>query len=134
LPVGVIATVLAAGSPQPGLGEPARGQPVHTLLIFAPDIENERFAKQKNVIAAETDEFQRRKISVLYVIGRSVSSALGPDAKAIPATLRLRYRVGKHDFRAILIDKDGATEILSDVPVSAGQIYQTVDAVPAPDD
>jgi hypothetical protein len=129
--MGLVATVLAAGLPQLAS---AQEQPGHSLIIFAPDSDSEDFIKQKKVVSAETDELQKRNISVIYVVGRSVSSALGRDPRAIPATLRLRFRVGKDDFRAILVDKAGETQMLSDAPVSADQIYQTMDATPAPED
>jgi hypothetical protein len=134
LPVSVVATVLAAGIPQLVDAAPAQGRPNHSLIIFAPDSESEAFIKQKKVVAAETDELQKRNVSVIYVVGRKVSSALGRDLRAIPATLRLRFRVGKDDFRAILVDKDGETQMLSDAPVSADQIYQTMDATPVSED
>jgi hypothetical protein len=134
LPAGVIATALATGILQPPDAQAAQGRPNHSLIVFAPDGDSENFVKQKKVIADETDELQKRHVSVIYVVGRRVSSAVGPDAKAIPATLRLRFRVGKDDFRAILVNKSGETEMLSDAPVSAEQIYQTIDATPAPED
>jgi hypothetical protein len=134
LPAGVIATVLAAGIPQPVGAAPAESRPGHARIIFAPNSNSEALIKQKKVVAAETDELQKRNVSVIYVVGRKVSSALGHDPRAIPATLRLRFRVGKANFRAILVDKDGETQMLSDTPVSADQIYQTMDATPVPED
>ena len=133
LPAGVVAAVLAAGIP-PLPDAAAQSRPSHSLIIFAPDSDSEDFIKQKKVVAAETDELRKRRVTVIYVVGRKVSSALGRDPRAIPATLRLRFRVGKDDFRAILVDKDGETQMLSDAPVSADQIYQTMDAKPVSED
>ena len=70
----------------------------------------------------------------MYVIGKDLTAELGPEPAATPIKLRSHYRVAKGDFRVVLIEKDGNTKMLSDAPVTADQLFQTIDAVPVPKD
>ena len=101
-----------------------------SLLIFAPDTSNKDLSNQKAVVAAQRNGLKEREIVVVYVVGKSVSAELGPEPDATPVKLRSHYRVAKNDFRVVLIEKDGNTQMLSDAPVTADQLFQTIDAVP----
>jgi hypothetical protein len=112
-------------------GMAAKGKP-RTLLIFAPDTANKALAKQRPVIAAGKDGLERRDIVVVYVVGKSVSAELGPQPAATSVKLRSHYRIGRDDFRVILLEK-GDVKMMSDAPVSADQLFQNIDAVPVTD-
>lgn len=105
-----------------------------SLLVFAPDESSTDLSKQKALVAKERDAFQSRDIAVVYVIGQSVSAELGPEPTAIPVKLRSHFRVARGDFRVVLIGKDGETKLLSDAPVTPGQLFQTIDARPTAKD
>jgi hypothetical protein len=102
-----------------------------SLIIFAPDTSSADLTKQKEVVARERDGLQQRDIVVVYVIGQDISAELGPEPTAIPVKLRSHFKVARNDFRVVLIGKDSQTEMLSDAPVTADQLFQTIDATPA---
>lgn len=132
-PLGVtlgLAVMLLAvmGSFAPSVSAP---KPKHrSLLIFAPDTSSADLSKQKAVVAQVRDALQQRDIVVVYVIGQDISAELGPEPTAIPVKLRSHFRVARDDFRVVLIGKDSQTQMLSDVPVTADQLFQTIDATP----
>jgi len=105
-----------------------------SLIIFAPDTSSTDLSKQKEVVAQVRDGLQQRDIVVVYVIGQDISAELGPEPTAIPVKLRSHFKVPRDDFRVVLIGKDSQTEMLSDVPVTADQLFQTIDATPGRQD
>jgi hypothetical protein len=105
-----------------------------SLIVFAPNDSSTELSKQKAIVAEARDGFKSRDIGVVYVVGQNVSAELGPEPVAIPVKLRSHFRITRHDFRVILTTKSGETQLLSDTPVSADQLFQTIDARPAPDE
>ena len=133
LTLGLAAMLLAAMS----LFTPSVSAPKlkhRSLIIFAPDTSSTDLSKQKEVVAQERDGLQQRDIVVVYVIGQDISAELGPEPTAIPVKLRSHFKVPRDDFRVVLIGKDSQTEMLSDVPVTADQLFQTIDATPGRQD
>jgi hypothetical protein len=125
----LLAVAAIAGLPRPATSAPKA--PQRSLIIFAPHALSADLSKQKAVVAKERDGFRSRDIGVVYVIGQNVSAEVGPQPTAIPVKLRSHYRVARNDFRVVLIGKDGQTEMISDAPVTAEQLFQTIDAQPA---
>jgi len=133
LTLGLAAMLLAAMS----LFTPSVSAPKlkhRSLIIFAPDTSSTDLSKQKEVVAQVRDGLQQRDIVVVYVIGQDISAELGPEPTAIPVKLRSHFKVPRDDFRVVLIGKDSQTEMLSDVPVTADQLFQTIDATPGRQD
>jgi hypothetical protein len=126
---GLVLAAMMIVSPAVAAETAAKAKP-RTLLIFAPDAANKDLARQKPVIAAQKNGLAQREIVVVYVVGKSVSAELGPAPAATGVKLRSHYKIGKDDFRVILLEKDDV-KMTSDAPISAEQLFQTLDAVPA---
>ena len=87
-------------------------------------------SKQLAAMAGHQDDLGERAISLIYVVGRSVSAQLGSDSITPAVNLRAHFKVGNKEFRAILVAENGDVEMLSDTPITADQLFQTTDAVP----
>ncbi|MEO1206901.1 MAG: DUF4174 domain-containing protein [Pseudomonadota bacterium] len=100
------------------------------LLVFAPSSSDPRLKKQQQVVSASRAGFKDRDMVIVYITGSNVSAALGPSPGMSAAALRKRYSIGQNDFRAILVGKDGGTKKSSSNPLSAGQLFPLIDAMP----
>jgi Domain of unknown function (DUF4174) len=100
-----------------------------SLIIFAPDMLSKNLSKQLSAMAGHQDDLGERAISLIYVVGRSVSAQLGSDSITPAVKLRAHFKVGNGEFRAILVAENGEVEMLSDTPITADQLFQTTDAV-----
>jgi len=100
-----------------------------TLLIFAPDPANKDLAKKKPVITALKGGLDQRHVIAVYIVGKSVSAEPAAEPAATSVKLRSHHKIGSNDFRVILLEK-GDVKMTSDAPVSADQLFQTIDAVP----
>lgn len=102
----------------------------HSLLIFAPDMLSKALAKQLAAFTGKQEDLDIREISLVYVVGKTASAQLGSYVVAPAVRLRARYRVAADEFRTILADEQGGIELVSDVPITAAQLFETTDAVP----
>jgi hypothetical protein len=102
----------------------------HALLIFAPEMLSKTLSKQLAAISGRQDGLDERTITVVYVVGRSMTAPPGSNFLTPAVKLRAHYKVGLDEFRTILADERGEIELISDVPVTAEQLFQTTDAVP----
>lgn len=102
----------------------------HSLLIFAPDMLSKALAKQLAAFDNKQDDLEVREISLVYVVGKTASAQLGSYVVAPAVRLRAHYQVGADEFRTILADEHGGIELVSDVPITAAQLFETTDAVP----
>lgn len=100
------------------------------LLVFAPDRASPALAQQRRAVRSLQPAFQDRQVVVVYIVGDSVSAELGRAPRMTAEALRGRYGVGKDDFRAVLIGKDGGVKISSSTPLAARAIFDTIDAMP----
>lgn len=91
------------------------------LVVFAERATDPRLAEQAAVIDAARDGAAERDLTVLPVIGT------GPEARA------LRQRLGVPPdaaFRVVLVGKDGGAKRSADQPITAGDLFGTIDQMP----
>jgi hypothetical protein len=98
------------------------------VLVFAPDPASADLARQKD--AVEADAFRARDIVLVDVVGDSVSQQFGPAPAADAAALMRKYGVGRDQFHAILVGKDGGLKLRSAAPLSARRLSSVIDAMP----
>ncbi|MDJ0842803.1 DUF4174 domain-containing protein [Crocosphaera sp.] len=101
------------------------------LLVFVPDIEDERLTSMKQTFNQVECEFQDRDL-LLGVFTRNATSRIGDDliSSYDQAELRAKYGVKYNEFAVILIGKDGQPKRqLSDVP-EMENIFGQIDTMP----
>lgn len=100
------------------------------LLVFAPAPGNRGLTRQRRIYTGQAKAFRERDIVVISVIGGQLWSWLGPGPGMTADQLRRRFGVGRNDFRAILVGKDGGVKLSSSEPISAQRLFRTIDAMP----
>lgn len=94
------------------------------LIVSAPATADEKLAEQRRILAAWKTNAAARDLSIVEVIGGTVSGA--SDAAA---ALRRKYHLPA-TFTAILISKDGGEKLRSAKPFPATALEATIDAMP----
>ena len=95
------------------------------LVIFAANPQSAQLAAQRAAIEETGSGFKERNLTLIEVIGDSVKGA-----SENASTLRQRFGVKQHSFRALLVGKDGGVKIDSPQPISASELTSTIDAMP----
>lgn len=93
------------------------------LLVFAPSDQNPSFQQQMNILTAHTHEMQDRDLLALPMVTTTEQDQQQRD-------LRHRFHVPPERFMVILIGKDGSEKLRRDIPLTAEQLEQTIDAMP----
>jgi hypothetical protein len=94
------------------------------LIVSAPATADEKLAEQRRILAAWKTNAAARDLTIVEVIGGTVSGA--SDAAA---GLRRKYHLPA-TFTAILIGKDGGEKLRSAKPFPATALEATIDAMP----
>ena len=92
------------------------------LLIFAPTADDDRLEEQMTLFGALQDGNDERDLLIVQV--------LGDDPIEAAQSLRERYSVGPDAFGVLLIGKDGGLKNRFDEPVTAGEVFGLIDAMP----
>ncbi len=100
------------------------------VLVFAPDASHPALIRQKQVIGAARGPLRERDIAVVYVVGNDVSHELGPSPGKGASALRETYGVGRTEFRAVLVGKDGGVKLRSSSPFTVERLSSVIDAMP----
>lgn len=100
------------------------------LIVFAPAPDSRALTRQRKAFTGRAAGFRERDIVVVSVIGNQLWTWLGRGPGMTPEQLRRRFGVGRREFRAILVGKDGGVKISSSEPLSAQRLYATIDAMP----
>ncbi|NIJ24948.1 DUF4174 domain-containing protein [Sphingomonas japonica] len=95
------------------------------LIVFAGAASDRRLSEQRDALRAERSEIGDRDLTVVEVVADSVSGI-----RDYAPRLRAQFGVGRADFAAILIGKDGAAKLRSPRPVSTATLFATIDAMP----
>ncbi|MDJ0661090.1 MAG: DUF4174 domain-containing protein [Crocosphaera sp.] len=101
------------------------------LLVFVPEVEDERLTSVQQTFNQVECEFQDRDL-LLGVLTRNATSRIGDDliSSYDEAQLRAKYGVKYNQFAVILIGKDGQPKRqLSDVP-EIEKIFGQIDTMP----
>jgi Cu/Zn superoxide dismutase len=103
------------------------------IVIFA-DTDNARAARQENQLLADPSALEERDVVLLKVVGGSVRLLFGVggtlDAEAISRDLAHRDGPQAGDFAAVLVGKDGTVKLNVHEPVSSGELFAIIDAMP----
>jgi Domain of unknown function (DUF4174) len=94
------------------------------LLVFAPDVDSTLYLRQQEMLLNE------REIVVISVLGDVVEVERRPDAAASAVELRDAYDVLPHEFRVVLIGKDGGVKLRQDEPILAADLFALIDSMP----
>jgi hypothetical protein len=100
------------------------------LVIFAESDGSPLLAEQRQIVARNRAGLNKRDVVVVWVVGDSVSTELGPPPNSNATSLRARYDVAAGEFRAILVGKDGGDKLASPKPLAADRLFATIDAMP----
>jgi hypothetical protein len=95
------------------------------LIVFAAGENAPALLRQRDIARQARADFSERELVTIEVVGNSVS---GSDESA--AALRERFGVAPHAFRVLLLGKDGGVKMVSSVPLAAGALVSTIDAMP----
>ncbi|MFD1343477.1 DUF4174 domain-containing protein [Litorisediminicola beolgyonensis] len=87
------------------------------VVIFAPSRAHPGYGKQRKILEEVRDGLIDRDIVVLSDTDPAQEGAL-------------RDRYGAHEFEVLLIGKDGAIKLRRTEPVSAQELFETIDAMP----
>ncbi|PWE54023.1 hypothetical protein DEM27_22150 [Metarhizobium album] len=127
-----LATEILGTSVEPQLAaealSPLRG--VNRVFLIFADVSNATAARQENSVLAERNGLTERDMIVIRVKG-SVAQPLFGSAPPLDAEhLRQAFNVLDGEFRAVLIGKDGTTKMEVREPISAGELFVLIDAMP----
>ncbi len=107
------------------------------LLVFAPSLDGESWAKQKEKWSGYGEGFEDRDLRIYVVAGEETGRFYAaPDGPAQPITtesaraLRDRFDVAPEDYAVVLVGKDGTEKRRDPAPVHANAIFETIDAMP----
>jgi hypothetical protein len=95
------------------------------LVVFADTPASASLAAQRDILARAGNAMAERDLVLVEVVGDSVKGA--SDSAA---TLRDRYGVKAHTFRALLVGKDGGVKLDSAQPIALKKLTSTIDAMP----
>lgn len=100
------------------------------LVVFAESDANALLAEQRRIVAHNRTGLNKRDVVVVWIVGRNISTELGPLPSSNATALRARFDVGDAEFRAILVGKDSGEKLSSSKPIDADTLFSTIDAMP----
>lgn len=100
------------------------------LLVFAPNAESAKLARQRALLERRIGAMRERDMVLIYVIANRVVTRLGRDPGRSAAALRRRFGVARNGFRTVLVGKDTGTKLSSRAPVPAQRIFRLIDSMP----
>lgn len=123
-------TATAVGSPSEAGMERFQWQN-RPLLVFAPSARADPYRQQLEIARNHAAGFRERDMVTVAVVADNAVTVDGTRAKDLSnAQMRRRYRVPEDRFAAILVGKDGTQKLRGDAPISAGKLFETIDAMP----
>jgi hypothetical protein len=100
------------------------------LVVFAESDGSPLLAEQRQIVSRYRSDLNKRDVVVVWVVGRTLSTELGPPPSSNATSLRARYNVADGEFRAVLVGKDGGEKLSSSKPLAAEKLFATIDAMP----
>lgn len=101
------------------------------LLIFSPTQQYPAFQHQIELLQGQEDGLQERDLKLVYLFQDKESYA---DQKIIPhliaAQIRFQFAVEPDEFAVILVGKDGTQKHRYPEPITAKELFETIDAMP----
>lgn len=100
------------------------------LVVFAPSNQSANLVRQKRIITANRAGFANRDMVIVTVVGDRVTSRFGRGPGMNADRLRKRYGVGRGQFRALLVGKDGGVKLSSGSAIGADRLFGLIDSMP----
>lgn len=100
------------------------------LVVFAENDGSALLAEQRQIVSRNRSDLNKRDVVVVWVVGNTVSTELGPPPNSNATSLRARFDVADGEFRAVLSGKDGGEKLSSAKPLAADRLFATIDAMP----
>jgi Domain of unknown function (DUF4174) len=100
------------------------------LLVFAPDADSARLRRQREILRVAEPGLNERDMIIIFIIGDAVATKGPPAAPVAAVDLRKAYGVSPHQFRAVLIGKDGGVKLRQEQPVSVADLFALIDSMP----
>jgi hypothetical protein len=100
------------------------------LLVFAPDADSALYRRQQEMLLVAECGLNERDVVVISVLKDVVSTKERPAAPVSADDLRDAYDVLPHDFRVVLIGKDGGVKLSQDEPILAADLFALIDSMP----
>lgn len=101
------------------------------LLIFSPDTSNEKLHLQHKEINLEPEGIEERDLIVFQIFPREVKTINGQLRDNLSAdNLRVHYRVGEHEYRVLLIGKDGGVKYTARDVLEMKPLFDIIDQMP----
>jgi hypothetical protein len=100
------------------------------LVVFAENDGSPLLAEQRQIVSRNRSDLNKRDVVVVWVVGNTVSTELGPPPNSNATSLRARFDVADGEFRAVLAGKDGGEKLSSAKPLAADRLFATIDAMP----
>jgi Domain of unknown function (DUF4174) len=100
------------------------------LLVFAPDADSALYRRQQEMLLVAERGLNERDMVIIFVIRDTVSTKGRPAAAVAAVDLRDAYGVLPHEFRVVLIGKDGDVKLRQEEPISMADLFALIDAMP----
>ena len=102
------------------------------LLVFAPGREDAHYQRQAEMLDGKDAGLNERDMVILYLLADGKGRRIGTHVTAggDENALRRRFAVSSTQFKVVLIGKDGHTAYSAEHPVSTGQLFGLIDAMP----
>lgn len=100
------------------------------LLVFAPALTDPRLVRQMAIASAAASGLKDRDMVLITVVGDQVKTQFGRPPGRSAQSLRKRYAIGRNEFQALLIGKDGGVKARSSSPLTTGRLFPLIDAMP----
>jgi hypothetical protein len=100
------------------------------LLVFAPDADSALYRQQQQMLLVAECGLNERDMVIIFVIRDAVSTKGSPAAPVAAVDLRDAYGVLPHEFRVVLIGKDGGVKLRQEEPISAADLFALIDSMP----
>lgn len=100
------------------------------LLVFAPDADSALYRRQQEMLLVAECGLNERDMVIIFVIRDAVSTKGRPAAPVAAVDLRDAYGVLPHEFRVVLIGKDGGVKLRQEEPISAADLFALMNSMP----
>ena len=97
------------------------------LLVFAPDADSALYLRQQEMLLVAESGLNERDIVIIFVIQDIVSTKERPAAPVSAVDLRDAYDVLPHEFRVVLIGKDGGVKLRQEEPILAADLFALIE-------
>ena len=100
------------------------------LLVFAPDADSTLYLRQQQMLLDAKPGLNERDMVIIFVFRDTVATHGRPPAAVAAVDLRDAYGVLPHEFRVVLIGKDGGVKLRQEEPISMADLFALIDSMP----